>query len=64
MSDVVPNCVRLFGAVRGAELHELIERETQAACPCVAGYVCPLLGPESSPSLVLAVLTLGQHPAA
>lgn len=37
-------CERLFGAERGAEIHQLVEDSLQGPCPCETGAACPLVG--------------------
>jgi hypothetical protein len=36
-------CESLFGAVRGEEIHELVEEATAQACPCFQGRPCPII---------------------
>lgn len=38
-------CMTMFGAVRGAEVIELIERTTGEPCPCKRRGACLLLPP-------------------
>lgn len=41
-------CVALFGVERGREIRAMVEKLTEALCPCVAGKLCPLLPQASS----------------
>lgn len=36
-------CKTMFGATRGSEMVELVERTTGDLCPCKRGLACPLL---------------------
>lgn len=47
-------CVRIFGAVQGSEIIELIERTTGEPCPCRQGRQCPLL---PAPRAMLEVIS-------
>lgn len=43
MGTVDRPCVEIFGLVRGAAMHHLVEDQTGRPCPCCSGLPCPLL---------------------